>query len=80
MKTLQVNLPETIDISDRELKMFLASKLYELGKLTIGQAAVIAGLSKKTFMELLSKYDVDLINSSESDLDSDIDNARNYSI
>ncbi|MFW6222402.1 MAG: UPF0175 family protein [Bacteroidota bacterium] len=55
MKTLQVNLPETIDISDRELKMFLASKLYELGKLTIGQAAVIAGLSKKNLYGITLK-------------------------
>lgn len=36
--------------------MSLASKLYERGKLTLGQAAELAGYSKETFMQLLAKH------------------------
>jgi predicted HTH domain antitoxin len=36
--------------------IFTAAKLYESPKLTIGQAAEAAGLSKRTFAELLGKY------------------------
>ena len=80
MKTIQLNIPDNLDLDDREAKMLLASRLYEKGKLSLGQAAELVGLSKNTFIELLSDYDVDLINHPASDLDSDIQNAKNHSI
>jgi len=75
MKTLTVNLPENLDIDDRELVMLLASKLYEQGKLSLGQAAELAGLTKRTFAELLSHYDVSIFNFPATDLSSDVANA-----
>ena len=80
MKTIQLNIPDSVDLNDREAKMVLASRLYEIGKLSIGQAAEMVGLSKRTFMELLGDYDVALINHPTSELDNDLTNARNYSI
>lgn len=79
MKTLTINIPDTADIDDKEAKMLLASRLYEKGKLSLGQAAELAGYTKRTFMELLADYDVALINHSLEELDEDIDNAQNYS-
>lgn len=79
MKTLTINIPDTADIDDKEAKMLLASRLYEKGKLALGQAAELTGYTKRTFMELLTDYDVALINHSPEELDEDIDNARNYS-
>ena len=38
--------------------MLLAAKLYERGILSAGQAAEVAGLSKRAFIELLGKYGV----------------------
>ena len=38
--------------------MVLAAKLYERGILSAGQAAEMVGLSKRAFVELLSKYGV----------------------
>ncbi len=35
--------------------MIIAAKLYEDGKLSTGQAAQIAGLSKRAFIELLGR-------------------------
>lgn len=80
MKTLTINIPNTADIDDKEAKMSLASKLYERGKLTIGQAAELAGYSKETFMELLAEYNVALINYPSDELDEDIENAQRHSI
>lgn len=80
MKTIQVNIPDSVELNDREAKMVLASRLYEIGKLSIGQAAELVGLSKRTFMELLGDYDVALINHPASELENDLTNARNYSI
>lgn len=58
----------------------IASKLFEKGKLTLGQAAEMTGLSKKSFMEILSDYDVSIYNFALSDLDNDLANAKNYCI
>jgi len=80
MKTIKLNIPDRVDLDDREAKMLLASRLYEKGKLTLGQAADLVGLSKSTFMELLGDYDVSILNYPPSELDNDINNVRNYSI
>ncbi len=75
MRTIQVTIPEEVELNDRDFLMFVASKLYEDGKLTAGQAAEIAGVSKRTFIELLGKYGVSIFGDSPNDLKSDIANA-----
>ena len=80
MKTLTINIPNTADIDDKEARMSLASKLYERGKLTLGQAAELAGYSKETFMVLLADYNVALINYPADELDEDLENAQYHSI
>ena len=62
-------------MDDRELLMIVASRLYEQGKLSLGQAAEVAGLSKRTFAELLGSYNVSIFNFPASDLSKDIANA-----
>lgn len=80
MRTLTINLPSTIDLDDREAKMVLASRLYEIGKLTLGQASDLTGYSKETFMELLADYGVSFFNSPPEELNEDIINAKNHSL
>lgn len=75
MRTIQLHIPEDLDLKDHDVSMIIASKLYEDGKLSSGQAAKIAGLSKRTFIELLGKYGVSIFSNSVSDLHSDIANA-----
>ncbi|MBK8245567.1 MAG: UPF0175 family protein [Saprospiraceae bacterium] len=75
MKTLTVNIPDHLDIDNRELVMLLASRLYEQGKLSLGQAAELAGLTKRAFAELLNNYNVSIFNFPASDLSSDVANA-----
>ena len=75
MKTVTLNIPDSLDIDDRELAMLVATQLYEQGKLSLGQAAEVVGLTKRTFAELIGKYNVSLFNYPASDLIRDIANA-----
>jgi predicted HTH domain antitoxin len=36
--------------------------MYESGRLTLGQAAEIAGLSKIAFAEILAEYNISIVN------------------
>lgn len=80
MKTLVINIPDTVDFDDKDALMAIASRLYEKGKLTLGQAAELVGLSKRAFMEILGTYGVSVFNYPSSDLDRDVENAKSYSI
>jgi predicted HTH domain antitoxin len=73
MKTLNVNVPE--NLNELELKIILAGELYEREKITLGQAAELAGLTKRTFIEIMGKYGFSIFGSSTEDLMADIDNA-----
>lgn len=75
MRTLQLKIPDSVEKNDNELSMIIASKLYEDGTLSAGQAAELAGISKRAFIELLGKYGVSVFNTSPEDLESDISNA-----
>ncbi len=71
---IEFALPKSVDVSDFELKMIVAAKLYELGKLSSGQAAEVAGLSKRAFLELLGKYNVSVFGYDEQELEEDLKN------
>ena len=75
MKTLTLNVPDTLDVSNKELAMLVSTQLYEQGKLSLGQAAEVAGLTKRTFAELLGSYNVSIFNFPATDLSSDVNNA-----
>lgn len=75
MKTLTINIPDTLDLDNNEVVMLIATRLYEQGKLSLGQAAELAGLSKRTFAELLGRYNVSIFNYPASDLSRDVKNA-----
>jgi len=75
MRILELNIPDSVDKNDSELIMQIAAKLYEDGTLSSGQAAEIAGLSKRSFLEIIGKYGVSVFSKSLDDLDSDIANA-----
>ncbi|MBA4260101.1 MAG: hypothetical protein C0446_13135 [Chitinophaga sp.] len=73
MKTLTLQIPD--DLDERYAKTFLAAKLFEKGDLSLGQAADLAGYTKRTFMELLANYDVSIFNYTEIDLINDVSKA-----
>ena len=78
MKTLTIELPDSLDLSSKDINTALAAQLYDIGKLSLGQAADLAGYSKFTFMEILTKYKVSVFNYAPEDLNQDLENAKNY--
>ncbi|MGK7397221.1 MAG: UPF0175 family protein [Candidatus Cyclobacteriaceae bacterium M3_2C_046] len=74
MNTITINLPENINLTPFEIQMHLAIKLYETGKLSLGQAAEIAGISKRTFIELLGKYGASVFGYDFDELEEDLKN------
>ncbi len=75
MRTIQLKVPDSVDLKDYDFSMIVAAKLYEDCKLSSGQAAKIAGLTKRTFIELLGRYGVSVFSDSIADFHSDIANA-----
>ena len=75
MKTITLNIPDSLDVSNRDVAMLVAAQFYEQGKLSLGQAAEVAGLTKRTFTELLGSYNVSIFNFPASDLSKDVANA-----
>jgi len=56
MSELRVQLPPEITVEEAQL--LLAIKLFETGRFSLGQAAKLAGYSKRAFIELLGKHGV----------------------
>lgn len=61
--------------AQHELKLILAAKLFELRRLTLGQAAEMAGLPVWNFMESLSRLGVSVINLSNEQLANELQQA-----
>ena len=74
MQEIVINLPPTVDASEWELKMMLAAKMFEMGKLSSGQAAELVGVSKRTFLEMAGKFDVSIFGYTADELKKDLQN------
>ncbi len=75
MKVFTLNLPDSLEVDNQQLAMLFAGELYKQGKLSLGQAAQVAGLTKRVFAELLGKHNVSIFNFPTSELSNDVVNA-----
>lgn len=83
MKTVEIQVPDEIFVSLKEtpqefayeIRLAAAAKLYELGKLSSGRAADLAGISRLSFLHALGRYGVPIFNLTEEELIRDIHNA-----
>jgi predicted HTH domain antitoxin len=75
MKSIVLNIPDRLNFSTFDYSVYLAAKLYEDGILSTGQAADMAQLSKRAFIEIMGKYGVSVFSTSVNDLMKDIANA-----
>jgi predicted HTH domain antitoxin len=59
-----------------ELKMLAAVKLYELGKISSGKAAALAGLDRVSFLLGLHRYRVSVFNYTSEELEREVAEAK----
>jgi predicted HTH domain antitoxin len=75
MKTISIDLPDFVDLNPKDIQFIVASKLYEQGRLSLGEAAELAGISKRTFIELIGNYGVSVFNYHPEEIKEDFQNA-----
>lgn len=72
-------LPDALQQSplefERDAKMAMAAKMYELKRLSSGMAASLIGMERIEFLLNLSRYGVVIHDLSKDELQSDFDNA-----
>ncbi len=68
-------LQESRDDFEHEAKMAMAMKLFEMKRLSSGQAASLIGMERVGFLLSLHHYGVPMIDIPESELDTDVKNA-----
>ena len=82
MSTRNLSIPYPDDLPDllgqsaeqfeSEMRLLLAAKLYELGRISSGRAADIAGLSRVEFLKALSRYRISVFNLSTQELEEEL--------
>lgn len=83
MHTIQIDLPDEVLFSLKEtpegvsrvIRMAAAAKLYELGKLSSGRAAELAGIPRISFLQALAQYGVSIFDFTEEEIAQDMRNA-----
>lgn len=86
MKTLTIDYGDEIlqalglspEQFSEEARLLVAVKLYELGRISSGAAAALAGISKPLFLTKLADYQVDSFRMSEEELRQDLASARSH--
>lgn len=73
-QTITIKVPSSLRVTSFEIGMLVASTLFEQGKLSSGQAAEMVGLSKRTFLELIGKYNVSVFGYDFDEVESDLKN------
>ena len=73
--TLPDLLQESPEEFEKEAKMAMAVKLFELKRISSGMAAEMAGMDRVSFLLELQRYGVEMINMEPEELASDLENA-----
>lgn len=70
MCEVTIQLPPEVQAD--EAKLLLMIKLFETGRLSLGQAAKFSGYSKRAFMELLGKHGIPVFDHPAEDLEQEM--------
>jgi predicted HTH domain antitoxin len=75
MKSVVIQIPDHLEISEQDLKLRVAARLYEEKKVSLGEGAMIAGVSKRFFIENIGKFGVSVFNYEPDELLEEIKHA-----
>jgi predicted HTH domain antitoxin len=75
---LTLTVPDMMNLSQTDAQILFAIKLFEAEKLSLGKAAEVAGLSYRTFYELLVRYGVPIVSMTEEDVKEEIANIDRF--
>jgi predicted HTH domain antitoxin len=74
MRTVTLKLPDNIELNEKEISIMLAAQLYNLGKMSLGQAANLVDLNKAAFINELGKYNVTVFGETLEELEQELKN------
>lgn len=79
---LELAVQTTPEELEAHIRLMAALKMFELGKISSGKAAELAGISRVEFFEMCGRYKVSIFNYSpeelQSELQADIDATRKH--
>ena len=83
MQKITLDVPDEVLISlkkspsefSRDILLLSAIKLYQMGKLSSGRAAQLAGQSRVSFLQNLARFDVPIFDMTAEELKRDLENA-----
>lgn len=73
---LPKRLGETPEQFEQELRFLVPAKLFELGRISSGWAADLAGMGRVEFLESLGKYQISVFNCSAEELERELRDAK----
>ena len=73
---VRLTLHESKEEFAKELKMLAAVKLYELGRISSGKAAALAGIDRVSFLLGLGRYRVSVFNYTPEELEREVAEAK----
>lgn len=78
--TYPEGVPQILKMSDaefvEEMRFLAAAKLYELGRLSSGKAARLAGMARVEFLRALARVGVPAINLRDEEVEAEVRAAR----
>lgn len=80
MSAITIELPEGLERSvqltrtefEGQVRLMAALKMFELGKLSSGAAAQLAGMSRQEFIEASSRYGIPVADMEEGELEAEL--------
>ncbi|MCB0211604.1 MAG: UPF0175 family protein [Anaerolineae bacterium] len=80
MNKISITFPENFELAvqttaeelEAQIRLMAALKMFELGKLSSGKAAELAGLSRAEFFEMCGRYKVSIYNYDTDDVEAEL--------